>query len=157
MLDRTDGKFISAMPFVSKITWAKGIDANGRPIYNDDDRPGDPTKSADGKEGKEVFAVPSFLGGKNQMPMAYSQNTHLFYVPSNEWGMDIHNEPVAYKKGAAYLGAGFTIHTIFDDHIGSLKAIDPVEQQGRLGIQEQGAALGRRADDRRRPRLHGHA
>ena len=125
VLDRTDGKFISAMPFVSKINWAKGIDANGRPIYNDDSRPGDPTKSEDGKAGKEVYAVPSFLGGKNQMPMAYSNDTHLFYVPSNEWGMDIHNEPVAYKKGAAYLGAGFTIHTIFDDHIGSLKAIDP--------------------------------
>jgi alcohol dehydrogenase (cytochrome c) len=125
VLDRTNGKFISATPFVSKITWAKGIDANGRPIYNDDDRPGDPTKSADGKEGKEVYVVPSFLGGKNQMPMAYSQETKLFYVPSNEWGMDIHNEPIAYKKGAAYLGAGFTIHTVFDDHIGSLKAIDP--------------------------------
>ena len=127
VLDRTDGKFLSGTPFVSKITWAKGIDANGRPIYNDDDRPGDPTKSAEGKEGKEVFSVPSFLGGKNQMPMAYSQNTGLFYVPSNEWGMDIHNEPVAYKKGAAYLGAGFTIHTVFDDHIGSLKAIDPTD------------------------------
>eukprot|EP01037_Dinobryon_pediforme_P014669 gene14669-14793_t len=129
VLDRTNGKFISAMPFVSKITWAKGIDENGRPIYNDDNRPGDPTKSTDGKEGKEVFAVPSFLGGKNQMPMAFSQNTGMFYVPSNEWGMDIHNEPVAYKKGAAYLGAGFTIHTIFDDHIGSLKAIDPATQK----------------------------
>jgi len=127
VLDRTSGKYLHATPFVSKITWAKGIDANGRPIYNDDDRPGDPTKSADGKEGKEVFSVPSFLGGKNQMPMAYSQNTGLFYVPSNEWGMDIHNEPVAYKKGAAYLGAGFTIHTVFDDHIGSLKAIDPAD------------------------------
>ena len=127
VLDRTNGKFLRATPFVSKITWAKGIDANGRPIYVDDVRPGDPTKSADGKEGKEVYAVPSFLGGKNQMPMAYSQNTGWFYVPSNEWGMDIHNEPVAYKKGAAYLGAGFTIHTIFDDHIGSLKAIDPAD------------------------------
>jgi alcohol dehydrogenase (cytochrome c) len=127
VLDRTNGKFLHATPFVSKITWAKGIDANGRPIYVDEVRPGDPTKSADGKEGKEAYAVPSFLGGKNQMPMAYSQNTGWFYVPSNEWGMDIHNEPVAYKKGAAYLGAGFTIHTIFDDHIGSLKAIDPAD------------------------------
>ncbi len=127
VLDRTDGKFLHATPFVSKITWAKEIDKNGRPVYNDDDRPGDPTKSSDGKAGKQVFAVPSFLGGKNQMPMAYSQDTGWFYVPSNEWGMDIHNEPVAYKKGAAYLGAGFTIHTIFDDHIGSLKAIDPAD------------------------------
>lgn len=58
--------------------------------------------------------------------MAYSQDTGYFYVPSNEWGMDIWNEPVSYKKGAAYLGSGFTIRPIFDDHIGSLKAIDPV-------------------------------
>ena len=58
--------------------------------------------------------------------MAYSQKTNLFYVPSNEWGMDIWNQPVEYKKGAAYLGAGFTIKPIFEDHIGSLKAIDPL-------------------------------
>lgn len=125
VLDRTDGKFISASPFVKDITWAKGIDENGRPIYNDDNRPGDPKASADGKQGTSVFSVPSFLGGKNWMPMAYSQKTSLFYVPSNEWGMDIWNEPITYKKGAAYLGAGFTIRPIFDDHIGSLKAIDP--------------------------------
>ena len=57
--------------------------------------------------------------------MAYSQDTGLFYVPSNEWGMDIWNEPVSYKKGAAYLGSGFTIKSVYEDHIGSLKAIDP--------------------------------
>lgn len=58
--------------------------------------------------------------------MAYSKNTGMFYVPANEWGMDIWNQPVSYKKGAAYLGAGFTIKPIYDDHIGALKAIDPV-------------------------------
>ncbi|NVK44495.1 MAG: PQQ-binding-like beta-propeller repeat protein, partial [Oceanospirillaceae bacterium] len=68
---------------------------------------------------------PSFLGGKNWMPMAYSQDTGLFYVPSNEWGMDIWNEPVSYKKGAAYLGAGFTIHPLNEEYIGVLRAIDP--------------------------------
>ncbi|MFO1151785.1 MAG: PQQ-dependent methanol/ethanol family dehydrogenase [Alsobacter sp.] len=125
VLDRTNGTFISASPFVKNISWAKGIDENGRPIYVDNNRPGDPSKSADGKKGDAVFAVPSFLGGKNWMPMAYSQQTKLFYVPSNEWGMDIWNEPVTYKKGAAYLGAGFTIKPLFQDYIGSLKAIDP--------------------------------
>ncbi|MBB4199115.1 PQQ-dependent dehydrogenase, methanol/ethanol family [Rhodoblastus sphagnicola] len=129
VLDRTNGKFIDAKPFVEKITWAKEIDKNGRPVFNDDMRPGDPTKSEDGKQGKTVFAVPSFLGGKNQMPIAYSDQTKLFYIPSNEWGMDIHNEPVVYKKGAAYLGAGFNIKAIFDDHIGALKAFDPVSMK----------------------------
>ena len=125
VLDRTNGKFISGVPFVKNITWASGLDENGRPIYIDANRPGDPAASADGKKGESIFAVPSFLGGKNWMPISYSQNTKMFYIPSNEWGMDIWNEPVTYKKGAAYLGAGFTIKPIFEDHIGSLKAIDP--------------------------------
>ncbi|HJW24726.1 MAG TPA: PQQ-dependent methanol/ethanol family dehydrogenase [Rhodocyclaceae bacterium] len=125
--DRTNGKLLNAFPFVSKITWAKGIDLKtGRPIYNDDNRPGNPAKGADGKKGEVVFAAPSFLGGKNQMQMAYNPQTGLFYVPANEWGMDIWNEPVSYKKGAAYLGAGFTIKALYDDYIGALRAVDPV-------------------------------
>jgi alcohol dehydrogenase (cytochrome c) len=124
--DRTNGKLINAFPFVKKITWAKEIDLKtGRPVYVDENRPGDPAKSADGKKGQVVFAVPSFLGAKNQQQIAYNPDTELFYVPANEWGMDFWNEPITYKKGAAYLGAGFTIKTINDDYIGALRAIDP--------------------------------
>jgi len=122
VLDRTNGKFISASPFVTKTTWANGFDKNGRPNYVDDNRPGAP--EAAGK-GKSVFSAPAFLGGKNWMPMAYNPNTKLFYVPANEWGMDIWNEPITYKKGAAYLGAGFTIKPLYEDYIGALRAIDP--------------------------------
>ena len=32
VLDRTDGKFLSAVRFVEKMNWAKGIDEHGRPI-----------------------------------------------------------------------------------------------------------------------------
>ncbi|HEY1102665.1 MAG TPA: PQQ-dependent methanol/ethanol family dehydrogenase [Burkholderiaceae bacterium] len=124
--DAKTGKLLNAFPFVKKVTWATGIDLkSGRPNYVPENRPGDPTAGSDGKKGATVFAAPSFLGGKNQMPMAYSPKTGLFYVPANEWGMDIWNEPVSYKKGAAYLGAGFTIKTINDDYIGALRAIDP--------------------------------
>lgn len=126
VLNREDGKFLNAWPFVKDITWASGIDEAGRPIYNEANRPGNPSASADGAKGEVIFASPSFLGGKNWMPMAFSQKTGLFYVPSNEWGMDIWNEPITYKKGAAYLGAGFTIKPNYEDHIGSLKAIDPM-------------------------------
>ncbi|WP_299781339.1 PQQ-dependent methanol/ethanol family dehydrogenase [uncultured Roseobacter sp.] len=125
VLNREDGAFVSAVPFVKDITWAEGIDENGRPIFIEDNRPGDPAASADGKKGEVVFSSPGFLGGKNWMPMAFSQRTGNFYVPSNEWGMDIWNEPITYKKGAAYLGSGFTIKPNYEDHIGSLKAIDP--------------------------------
>ena len=125
--DAATGKLVNAFPFVKKTTWASSIDLKtGRPVFIDENRPGDPTAPGmDGKKGKTAFAAPGFLGGKNQMPMAYSPKTGLFYVPTNEWSMDIWNEPIAYKKGAAYLGAGFTIKPLFDDHIGSLRAIDP--------------------------------
>lgn len=124
--DATTGKLENAFPFVKKITWAKGVDLKtGRPIFDPANRPGDPT-AKDGKKGEVVFSAPSFLGGKNQMPMAYSPDSGLFYVPANEWGMEIWNEPITYKKGAAYLGAGFTIKTLPGfDYIGALRAMNP--------------------------------
>jgi len=126
VIDANNGKLENAFPFVKKITWASSIDLKtGRPNYIDAGRPGDPTKGEEGKKGTTVFAAPAFLGAKNQMPMAYSPKTKLFYVPANEWGMDIWNEPVSYKKGGAYLGAGFTIHPLNKDYIGAMRAIDP--------------------------------
>lgn len=125
VLDRTNGELISASPFVTRQTWASGVDLKtGRPIETEGNRPGNPSET-DGDKGKSVFSAPSFLGGKNWMPMAYSQDTGYFYVPANEWGMDIWNEPITYKKGAAYLGAGFNIQPLYDDYIGALRAIDP--------------------------------
>jgi alcohol dehydrogenase (cytochrome c) len=126
VLDAKSGKLENAFPFLNKITWASGVDlTTGRPKFIADNRPGNPAAASDGKKGNAVFAAPSFLGGKNQMPMAYSPQTGLFYVPANEWGMEIWNETVSYKKGAAYLGAGFTIKTIDDNYIGVLRAVDP--------------------------------
>jgi alcohol dehydrogenase (cytochrome c) len=124
--DAKTGELVNAFPFVKKITWATGIDLKtGRPNYDPANRPGDPIANSDGKKGNTVFSAPSFLGGKNQMPMAYSPDSKLFYVPANEWGMEIWNEPITYKKGAAYLGSGFTIKTLTDGPIGALRAIDP--------------------------------
>ncbi|QKY05731.1 PQQ-dependent dehydrogenase, methanol/ethanol family [Janthinobacterium lividum] len=126
VIDAANGKLQNAFPFVKKITWASSIDLKtGRPNYIAAGRPGDPTKGEEGKKGTTVFAAPAFLGAKNQMPMAYSPQTRLFYVPANEWGMDIWNEPISYKKGGAFLGAGFTIKPLFDDYIGAMRAIDP--------------------------------
>ncbi len=142
VLNREDGAFVAAYPFVKDISWADGIDEQGRPIFNEANRPGDPTAAADGQKGSTVFAVPSFLGGKNWMPMAFSQKTGNFYVPSNEWGMDLWNEPISYKKGAAYLGAGFTIKPLFEDYIGSLKAIDPITGEVKWEYKNQAPLWG---------------
>ena len=142
VLNREDGKFVAAMPFVTQITWASGIDANGRPIFNEDNRPGDPAAAADGKKGEVVFSAPGFLGGKNWMPMAHNPDTGLFYVPANEWGMDIWNEPVTYKKGAAYLGSGFTIKPLYEDYIGAIRAIDPTTMEMKWEVKNNAPLWG---------------
>ncbi len=138
VVNRENGEFISATPFVNEITWAKGFGEDGRPILNEDNYPKDPVKVAEsGQERDPVFSAPSFLGGKNWMPIAYSQNTNLFYVPANEWGMDIWNEPITYKKGAAYLGAGFNIKPLNDDYIGALRAIDPTSGEIKFEVKNE--------------------
>lgn len=139
VIDAKSGKLQNAFPFVKKITWATGIDLKtGRPNFVEAGRPGDPTKGKEGEKGETVFAAPAFLGAKNQMPMAYSPQTKLFYVPANEWGMDIWNEPITYKKGGAFLGAGFTIRPIFDDYIGALRAVDP--KTGKIAWEVKNSA-----------------
>ena len=124
--DAKTGQLLNAFPFVNNITWASSIDLKtGRPNFIESNRPGNPADSADGKKGKTVFTAPSFLGGNNQQSMSWNPSTKLFYVAANEWGMDIWNEPISYKKGAAYLGASFTIKPIYDDYIGVLRAVNP--------------------------------
>ena len=142
VLNREDGAFVDAWPFVKDITWAEDIGDDGRPIFAEGNRPGDPSASADGQKGETVFAAPGFLGGKNWMPMAYSPDTGLFYVPSNEWGMDIWNEPITYRKGAAYLGSGFTIKPMYEDHIGSLKAVDPLTGEWVWEVKDEAPLWG---------------
>ena len=44
--------------------------------------------------------------------------------------MDYWTEHVTYKPGSAYLGQGFRIKRLYDDHVGTLRAIDP--KTGRI-------------------------
>jgi len=119
---------INAWPFVDGITWAKGFDLkSGRPIETGN-RP--PLPEAGAEKGKAVFVSPPFLGGTNWMPMSYSPDTGLFYIPGNHWAMDYWTEHVTYKPGSAYLGQGFRIKRLYDDHVGTLRAIDP--KTGRI-------------------------
>ncbi|STQ75241.1 Quinoprotein ethanol dehydrogenase precursor [Grimontia hollisae] len=124
LVNQDNGKFIKAFPFVDNITWATGIHPEtGRPMEVKGQRP--PLPEPGQKSGKPVEVSPPFLGGKNWNPMSYSQDTGLFYVPANHWKEDYWTEEVTYKKGAAYLGQGFRIKRMYDDHVGILRAIDP--------------------------------
>ena len=115
---------IGAWPFVDGITWAKGFDVKtGKPIEVDGQRPPQPKPGAE--KGESIFVSPPFLGGTNWMPMSYSPQTELFYIPANHWAMDYWTEKLTYKAGSAYLGQGFRIKRLFDDHVGTLRAMDP--------------------------------
>ena len=70
VLDRTDGKFVTGVPFV-KVDWTSGLDSNGRPK---DILPGhDPSV-------KGSVTCPSTAGGTNWPSPSYSPKTKLFYV-----------------------------------------------------------------------------
>lgn len=119
-------RFIKAFPFVDKITWASHIDPKtGRPVVDPKQYP--PLPEEGETRGKAIQVAPPFLGGKNWNPMAYNEDTKLFYLGANHWEEDYWTQPVKYKKGAAYLGQGFRIKRTFDDHVGILRAVDPVK------------------------------
>lgn len=115
---------LNAFPFVDGITWAERIDLEtGRPVEVQGQRPPPPEEGQ--TKGAAVQVSPPFLGGKNWNPMSYSPETGLFYIPANHWQEDYWTEEVKYSPGAAYLGMGFTIKKLFDDHVGTLRAMNP--------------------------------
>jgi len=96
VLDRTDGKFLSASPFVEKLNWAKGIDSQGRPI-----RSGvQPTS-----EGSIV--CPGFAGATNWYSPAYNPDTHLMYfLALEECGTFFSKTPERFAEGQTYYATG---------------------------------------------------
>lgn len=92
-LDRTNGKFISATPYV-KQTWNKGFDAAGRPIF----APG--WKSS--PEGVNV--APSLIGGANWQNPSYDPGRSLLFVIAHDGGSFYRSGPAVYEPGRQYSG-----------------------------------------------------
>jgi alcohol dehydrogenase (cytochrome c) len=132
VLDRTTGKFLLGKPFV-EVSWASGLDANGRPIP----APG----KAPTKEG--ILIYPGNQGGTNWYSPSYSPKTGLFYIPTwasyssmfvrqdaeyvegLRFGGGTGNGP---KAGAAVAGANNAANFNYrkeDEGYGAVRAIDP--------------------------------
>lgn len=95
-LDAKSGKFIRAVPFVEKIDWAQGYDANGRPI----NMAGVPVEG-----GAAVELWPSLLGGVNMYPNAYSPNTGNLYLAATNAGMKYGLEEIKVISNVRHFGA----------------------------------------------------
>ncbi|OOG58949.1 PQQ-dependent dehydrogenase, methanol/ethanol family [Polaromonas sp. C04] len=125
VLDRANGKLISAKQFIDGVNWATGIDMKtGMPIEAADNakRPGAKRKATN--------ICPALLGGKNWMPMSYDHVTGLVYIPTLNMCMDEVGEVANYTRGAFYLGVNFNMHEAGDSgYLGGVKAWDPVAQK----------------------------
>jgi alcohol dehydrogenase (cytochrome c) len=90
-LDRASGKLLHAHSY-TKVTWADGIGADGRPIMI----PGnDPTE-----EGNNV--CPGMGGGHNWQATAYSPQTGLYYFSSTEHCMPFFKTKQEFVEGQWY-------------------------------------------------------
>jgi alcohol dehydrogenase (cytochrome c) len=123
VLDRTNGKLLSATQFAKKVNWAKGIDLKtGRPI--DTDMTATVRKTESMNDFIEVW--PSAFGGKNWMPMSYDPGKKLVYLNTINMGMKVKYQKPEYKQGAWYLGLDLGGWADPDDGMrGSLTAWDP--------------------------------
>jgi len=97
VLDRTNGKFLSAVPFVEKLNWAKGIDAQGRPIR---------TEVKPTPEGTRV--CPGYSGATNWFAPSYNEATHMtYFMALEECETYFSNpEPQVFKEGETYYSTG---------------------------------------------------
>jgi alcohol dehydrogenase (cytochrome c) len=97
VLDRTNGRFLSAVPFVQKLNWAKGIDSQGRPIRTDVQ----PTP-------RGTRVCPGYAGATNWFAPSYNEATHFVYFMALEECETFFSktEPQRFKEGETYYSTG---------------------------------------------------
>ena len=103
LLDRSDGgmRFLEAQPFVHQNVFTSVDPFTGRPEYDSARRPG---------IGKRVEFCPSFSGGRNWRPEAFSPQTGLLYVPAiNNLCSTMEGRAVEYEAGRPFVGASVDV------------------------------------------------
>ncbi|MGH9661515.1 MAG: pyrroloquinoline quinone-dependent dehydrogenase, partial [Bryobacteraceae bacterium] len=95
VLDRVTGKFLVGTPFARQ-TWAKSLDANGRPIR----LPG----TLPSVEGAKVW--PGLHGGTNWYSPSFDPKTKTLYVGTRDEGTIFHVATSEYSPGRFFGGGG---------------------------------------------------
>jgi alcohol dehydrogenase (cytochrome c) len=95
VLDRINGKFLNATRFANKLTWAKGIDAQGRPILTD---------LKPSPEGTEI--CPGFAGATNWHSPSYNESTHFVYFLALEECETFFRKPEGFEEGKTFYSTG---------------------------------------------------
>ena len=139
VLDRTDGKFISAGPLIEGISWASGFDAAGRP------------KQAPGLfyENAPFMLMPGPAGAHNWYPMALDPKTRLVFLPIREKGVVIRGRPGFNPEGEGVFNEGAELGPaakgetlpVIPPSVDYLLAWDPVAQQPRWRVPGLGGGV----------------
>jgi alcohol dehydrogenase (cytochrome c) len=95
VLDRTNGKFLRATPFVEKLNWAKGTDSSGRPILSGR------IPTAEG-----TYICPGIEGATNWFSPSFNPETKLFYVIAMEGCNTFYGKAREFVQGQTYYNTG---------------------------------------------------
>jgi PQQ-dependent dehydrogenase (methanol/ethanol family) len=93
VLDRTNGKFLFAKPYV-KQTWNAGFQPDGRPVF----APGWESTA------KGNVVAPLLVGGTNWQSPSYDPTRKMLYAIALDGAMGYRAVPVQYEAGRQYLG-----------------------------------------------------
>ena len=138
VIDRTNGKLISAEPIV-KVSWAKGIDrATGRPIEDPDARYPD---------GKTFTMWPGPIGAHTWLPMAFNPKAGLMFIPAIEMATSYNDVGITRENWVRAPGNGIDGATVPNflvkdagptNGTSSLLAWDPVHQRKAWSVPTPG-------------------
>ena len=99
VLDAASGKFIHGNQYTERLNWAKGLDANGRPLF-------DP-KYVPMAGGNPEFICPGNVGGNNgSFTYAYSLQSRMLYIPNIESCGKMEKETSVFLNGTPFWGGG---------------------------------------------------
>jgi alcohol dehydrogenase (cytochrome c) len=135
VLDRANGKLLSAKPY-AKVNWATRVDmATGRPVESE------LTKKL--RAGEMVEMWPSIRGAKNWPHAAFNPNTGLLYANTNEAYSKYKFIPLAeFKPGFRYQGIENTMSVVTPDTVaGHIEAIDPLTAQPKWRVPLKGQMI----------------
>ena len=125
-LDRATGEFLTGRPF-ARMTWAEGLDENGRPIRVPGLFPSE--------EG--VVVSPSAAGATNWMSPAFSPRTELFYVMAYDGEARFYIRDEEYVEGDRFIGGGQIQFQPIEEYTSAVRALDPLTGELRWEYRVQ--------------------
>lgn len=131
-LDRVTGELLLAKPFVKKLTWAKEIGPNGRPVLNPNQEPTE--------RGNKI--CPALVGAANRWSTGYDPASKLYFVQT------IGNCEIYFKRKAEWEAGGRYFWGTYsaastDPPERILRAIDPKTGKSEWEIAEVGTGESR--------------